>query len=111
MKKVLSLVLSLVMAFSAVQLAVVSSAAAPAAYVASVDTKAEKNDAPVVIAAADAAENTEAETTDSGSSYMFSISLIKDIIAFIQRIKAFINNGLPGLPEFVQNIFKKDKVK
>lgn len=108
MKKVLSLVLSLVMAFSAVQLAVVSSAAAPAAYVTSVDEKAEKNDTPVVIAAADdAEEETDAEQSTS-RPYMFSMALIKDLIAFIQRIKAYINNGLPGLPEFIQNIFKKD---
>ena len=111
MKKVLSLVLSLVMAFSAVQLAVVSSAAAPAAYVTSVDEKAEKNYASVVIAAADDAETETNAKQESSRPYMFSINLIKDIIAFIQRIKAYINNGLPGLPEFIQDIFKKDTTK
>lgn len=109
MKKLLSLILAVVMAFSAVQLAVVTSYAEPAAYVSEEAAVVLGDTANEVVAAAE--DTAETGTVAAPSiSYMFSSSLIKDLISLIKAIKTFINNGLPGLPEFIQNMFnKKDK--
>ena len=109
MKKLLSLVLVVVMAFSAVQIAVVASYAEPAAYVSEETITTFADTADKVVAVAEDTAETGTVTAPS-ISYMFSSSLIKDIISLIKAIKVFINNGLPGLPEFIQNMFnKKDK--
>lgn len=110
MKKLLSLILVVVMAFSAVQLAVVTSYAEPAAYISEETAVVLGDTANDVVAAAEDTAETGAVAAPS-ISYMFSSSLIKDIISLIKAIKTFINNGLPGLPEFIQNLFKNDEKK
>lgn len=110
MKKLLSLILVVVMAFSAVQLAVVTSYAEPAAYVSEDAVTVFADTADNVVASAEDTAETGAVAAPS-ISYMFSSSLIKDIISLIKAIKVFINNGLPGLPEFIQNLFNKDEKK